>query len=487
MRVLVTGATGYIGGLLVPALVNGGHEVRCVARLPERLAGRFAGVDVVRGDVFDGPSMLAAMDGIEVAYYLIHSMTADRHDFSQSDREAAATFGAAAREAGVKRIIFLGGLGVDGATLSRHLRSRHEVGDILRRGGVPVTEFRAAIIVGSGSISFEMIRYLTERLPVMVAPKWVSTRCQPIAVRDVIRYLVDALKRTENESTIYEIGGADVMTYREMMMRYASVRGLSRHMLVVPLLTPRLSSYWIHLVTPIPASIARPLVEGLTNEVIVKNDAARRAFPEIDPIGYDEALRVALDRSLSTEQATTWFDAYDVRTLPGEFSGLTQGMLIDRRERQTWALPAQVSAVYSSLGGNRGWLYGDFLWQLRGTMDRLAGGVGTRRGRRSATDLRVGDAVDFWRVEQYRPPALLRLRAEMKLPGIAWLQFESAPNAAGGTTLRQTAFFEPRGLFGYAYWYMVLPFHEFIFGNMVRRIVEEAEILAVLQATKDAA
>lgn len=487
MRVLVTGATGYIGGLLVPALLNDGHEVRCVARLPERLAGRFAGVDVVRGDVFDAPSMLAAMDGIEIAYYLIHSMTADRQDFSQSDREAAATFGVAAHEAGVKRIIFLGGLGIDGTTLSPHLRSRHEVGEILRYGGVLVTEFRAAIIVGSGSISFEMIRYLTERLPVMVAPKWVSTRCQPIAVHDVIRYLVDALKRPENASTIYEIGGADVMTYREMMMRYASVRGLSRHMLVVPFLTPRLSSYWIHLVTPIPASIARPLVEGLTNEVIVKNDGARRAFPEIVPSGYDDALRVALDRSLSTEQATTWFDAYDIRTLPGEFSGLTQGMLIDRRERQTRADPAQVSAVYSSLGGKRGWLYGDFLWQLRGAMDRLAGGVGTRRGRRSATELRVGDAVDFWRVERYRPPALLRLRAEMKLPGVAWLQFESAPNRTGGTTLRQTAFFEPRGLFGYLYWYMVLPFHEFIFGNMVRRIVEEAEMLAVSQAKSDAA
>jgi uncharacterized protein YbjT (DUF2867 family) len=487
VRVLVTGATGYIGGLLVPSLVNEGHEVRCVARLPERLAGRFAGADIVRGDVFDAPTMLAAMDGIEVAYYLIHSMTADRRDFSQSDREAAATFGDAARKAGVKRIIFLGGLGVDGAALSPHLRSRHEVGDILRRSGVLVTEFRAAIIVGSGSISFEMIRYLTERLPVMVAPRWVSTRCQPIAIRDVIRYLVDALKRPENESAIYEIGGADVMTYREMMMRYASMRGLSRHMLVVPLLTPRLSSYWIHLVTPIPASIARPLVEGLINEVIVKNDAARRAFPQVVPTGYDEALRLALDRSLSTEQATTWFDAYHVRTLPGEFSGLTQGMLIDRRERQARASPAQVSAVYSSLGGKRGWLYGNFLWQLRGEMDLLAGGVGTRRGRRSATELRVGDAVDFWRVERYRPPALLRLRAEMKLPGIAWLQFESAPNAGGGTTLRQTAFFEPRGLFGYAYWYMVLPFHVLIFGTMVRRIAEEAELLAVSQAKRNAA
>ncbi len=474
---LVTGATGYIGGRLVPALVLAGHHVRCVARLPERLEGRFGGVEVVQGDVFDVASMRAALEGIEAAYYLIHSMGASGSDFSESDRIAAESFSAAARDAGVKRIVFLGGLGEENAALSRHLRSRHEVGSILRSGGAIVTEFRAAIIVGAGSVSFEMIRYLTERLPLMVAPKWVSTRCQPIATRDVIAYLVAALELAATESTVYQIGGADVMTYREMMMRYAAMRGLARHMLVVPLLTPRLSSYWVHLVTPIPSSIARPLVDGLMNEVIVTNEAARRDFPQIAPLGYTEALRIALDRSLSSERSTTWFDAYDVRTLPGEFAGVTQGMLIDRRERKTNASPAQVAAVYSSLGGKRGWLYGDFLWRLRGTLDSLVGGIGTRRGRRSATDLRVGDAVDFWRVERYRPPSLLRLRAEMKLPGIAWLQFESAANDAGGTTLRQTAFFEPRGLFGQAYWVFALPFHAFIFRNMATRIVRAAEQL----------
>jgi uncharacterized protein YbjT (DUF2867 family) len=476
MRVLVTGATGYIGGRLVPALVAAGYAVRCVARLPERLAGRFdERVEVVRGDVFDEASMQAAMDGIEVAYYLIHSMSSDRHDFTQSDRVAAERFGSAARAAGVKRIVYLGGLGVDGANLSRHLRSRHDVGDKLRASGVTVTEFRAAIIVGSGSVSFEMIRYLTERLPVMVAPKWVSTRCQPIGNRDVIAYLVAALRRPAASSEIFEIGGADVLSYREMMLRYAALRGLARRMFVVPLFTPRLSSYWVHLVTPIPARIARPLIDGLHNEVVVEHDDARRAFPEIVPMGYDAALRLALDRSLSTGPTTTWFDAYDVRTLPGEFTGLTQGMLIDRRERRTLAPPQRVSDVYSRLGGKRGWLYGDALWHLRGIMDRMVGGVGIRRGRRSATDLRVGDAVDFWRVEAYRPGELLRLRAEMKLPGLAWLQFESLPDEGLGTTLRQTAFFEPKGLFGYAYWYAVVPFHEFIFGNMAARIVEEAE------------
>jgi uncharacterized protein YbjT (DUF2867 family) len=476
MRVLVTGATGYIGGRLVPALVAAGYLVRCVARLPERLAGRFdERVEVVRGDVFDDASMRAAMDGIEVAYYLIHSMSSDRHDFTQSDRVAAERFGRAARVAGVKRIVYLGGLGVDGASLSRHLRSRHDVGDKLRESGVIVTEFRAAIIVGSGSISFEMIRYLTERLPVMVAPKWVSTRCQPIGNRDVIAYLVAALRRPAESSEIIEIGGADVLSYREMMLRYAALRGLARRMFVVPLFTPRLSSYWVHLVTPIPARIARPLIDGLHNEVIVKHDDARRAFPDIVPMGYDAALRLALDRSLSTGPTTTWFDAYDVRTLPGEFTGLTQGMLIDRRERHTLAEPERVSEVYSRLGGKRGWLYGNALWHLRGIMDRMVGGVGIRRGRRSATDLRVGDAVDFWRVEAYRPGELLRLRAEMKLPGLAWLQFEALPDEGRGTTLRQTAFFEPKGLFGYAYWYAVVPFHEFIFGNMATRIVAEAE------------
>ncbi len=474
MRVLLTGATGYIGGRLVPVLVNAGHTVRCVARDPARLEGRFADVEVVRGDVFDEASMRAAMEGIEVAYYLVHSMSDDRHDFTRSDRLAAERFGAAARAAGVQRIIFLGGLGVDEAGLSKHLRSRHEVGNILRAGGVPVIEFRAAIIVGSGSVSFEMIRYLTERLPLMIAPRWVSTRCQPIGIREVIAYLVAALDLPEREGRIFEIGGADVLSYRELMLRYAAARGLARKVLVVPLFTPRLSSYWVHLVTPIPASIARALIEGLRNEVVVHDNSARTAFPSILPVGYDEALKRALDRYLAAGPLTTWFDAFDVRTLPGEFAGLKQGMLIDRRERVTRAKPQDVFSVFSSLGGRRGWLYADGLWYLRGLLDRLVGGIGIRRGRRSATELRVGDAVDFWRVEAYKPGELLRLRAEMKLPGLAWLQFESLPRDDGGTTLRQTAFFEPRGIFGYLYWFSVLPFHALLFGNMAQRIVTEA-------------
>ncbi len=474
MNVLVTGATGYIGGRLVPGLVAGGHHVRCLARDPARLEGRFEEVEVVRGDVFDEASLVDAMAGVDTAYYLVHSMSDDRKDFTSSDRAAAEHFGAAARTAGVARIVFLGGLGVDDGRLSRHLRSRHEVGDLLRASGVPVIEFRAAIIVGSGSVSFEMIRYLTERLPVMVAPRWVATRCQPIGVRDVIAYLVAALDLPGHEGRIFEIGGSDVLSYREMMLHYAAVRGLARKLFVVPLFTPRLSSYWVHFVTPIPASIARALIEGLYNEVIVRDNAAREAFPAIVPASYDEALNRALNRYLTTGPQTTWFDAFDVKTLPGEFAGLKQGMLIDRRERTTAAAPGAVFAVVSSLGGQRGWLYADRLWYLRGLLDRLVGGIGIRRGRRSADHLRIGDAVDFWRVEAYVPHELLRLRAEMKLPGLAWLQFESLAREDGGTTLRQTAFFEPRGILGYLYWFSVLPFHALIFGNMAERIVTAA-------------
>lgn len=476
MRVLVTGATGYIGGRLVPALLAAGHEVRCFARDPARLADRFDGVEIARGDVFDAQAVRAAMAGCDVAYYLIHSMSDVRRDFTRRDREAARTFGRAAAEAGIARIVYLGGLGDDDerARLSRHLRSRHEVGEELRAGGVPVTEFRAAVIVGSGSVSFEMVRYLTERLPVMIAPKWVRTRIQPIFVRDVIAYLVAALAHEESTGRIVEIGGADVLSYGEMMLRYAAIRGLSRRIVIVPFFTPRLSSYWVHLVTPIPARIARPLIDGLFNEVVVRDDAARTLFPSIVPIGYDEAVTRALDRYASTGPQTTWFDAFDVKTLPGEFAGSTQGMLIDRRERLSDAPPREVFRVFASLGGTRGWLYADFLWELRGFLDRLVGGIGIRRGRRSATELRVGDAVDFWRVEVIRPYSVLRLRAEMKLPGYAWLQFEALPREDGGTCLRQTAFFEPRGVFGFLYWYSVLPFHEFIFGNMATRIVEAA-------------
>jgi len=474
VRILVTGATGYIGGRLVPLLTDAGHDVRCLARNAERLTGRFPRALAIEGDLVDEASLRRASEGVEVAYYLVHSMS-DARAFAQRDHDAAARFGRVAHECGVRRIVYLGGLGADGAELSPHLRSRHEVGEVLRQSGPQIIEFRAAMIIGSGSVSFEMLRYLTERLPVMIAPKWVVTRSQPIAIRDVLRYLVAALELRQPDSMIYEIGGADVVTYKEMMLRYARLRGLKRRVIVVPFFTPRLSSYWVHLVTPVPARLAQPLILGLHNEVVVRDRAALRDFPDIDPVGFDEAVLRALDRYRTIGPATTWFDAFDVRTLPSEFSGVREGMLIDRRERIANATPRQVASVFTQLGGKRGWLYGNQLWQLRGLLDRAVGGIGLRRGRRSATDVRLGDTIDFWRVDAYEPDRLLRLRAEMKLPGKAWLEFDAHPIDERRTRLTQTAFFEPRGLFGFLYWYAVAPFHGRIFGKMASQIALLAE------------
>lgn len=474
MRVLVTGATGYIGGRLVPRLVAEGHTVVCLARSAQRLAGRFPpSVRIVEGDVNDASVLAGALQRCDVAYYLVHSMGSTKA-FEDLDRAAAEGFGAAARAAGTKSIVYLGGLGKESDSLSAHLQSRHEVGDVLRASGVPTIEFRAAQIVGSGSVSFEMMRYLTERLPVMIAPRWVLTRCQPIGVRDVLAYLIGALTLPPG-NRVYEIGGADVLTYREMMLRYARLRGLKRRIVVVPLFTPKLSSYWVHLITPVPANLAQPLIAGLHNEVVVTDRSATYDFERIRPMSFDEALHLALDRSETEDRETTWFDAFGSHARSGDFSGLEEGMLVDRRVRRALAPPDRVATVFSGLGGTSGWLTSSVLWRVRGWIDRLAGGCGLRRGRRSATDLRVGDAVDFWRVEEYRRGSLLRLRAEMRLPGRAWLQFDARPDGVGRSTLSQTAFFEPRGLWGYVYWYVLAPFHNLVFGRMATAIVTAAE------------
>ncbi|MDQ6781282.1 MAG: SDR family oxidoreductase [Candidatus Eremiobacteraeota bacterium] len=475
MKILVTGCTGYIGARLVPRLQAAGHVVRCMARDPRRLADRFPNADVVRGDVFDSPSLRTALADVDLAFYLVHSMNAGQRDFAKADRQAAVNFGEAAKAEGVQRVVYLGGLGGADSHLSAHLRSRQEVGEQLRVHGPSVTEFRAALIIGSGSASFEMIRYLTERLPLMIAPKWVATRCQPIAIADVLAYLVEAVDRTQTAGRMYEIGGTDVLAYRELMLRYAKLRGLQRRIIVVPFFTPQLSSYWIHFVTPIPSSIARPLIEGLRSEVVVRDGAAAHDF-DVRPMGFDAAVSQAFDRNQSEthESESTWFDADDVRTLPGTFQGLTQGMLIDRRERESAASAAALFTIVEGLGGKRGWLYANRLWALRGVLDTLSGGIGMRRGRRSATNLRVGDAVDFWRVDAIEAGRLLRLRAEMKLPGRAWLEFLVEP-AQRASRLRLTAFFEPRGLLGYLYWYGVAVFHNAVFGGMIKAIVKAAE------------
>jgi uncharacterized protein YbjT (DUF2867 family) len=477
--ILVTGATGYVGGRLVPRLLEAGYRVRCLVRGPARLQGRpwFEDVEVVQGNVLNPETLPMALQGVDAAYYMIHSMKSST-DFHERDLVAARNFGGIARKAGVQRIIYLGGLVDPGAELSEHLHSRQQTGEALRESGVAVTEFRAAAIIGSGSLSFEMVRYLTERVPLMICPRWVYTRTQPIAIRDVLNYLVAALQVPESAGKIIEIGGANILTYGEMMLGYARERGLRRLLLPVPVLTPRLSSYWVHWVTPIPAEIAQPLIEGLRNELIVRDDLARRLFPTIKPVNYGTAVRLALARLNAGQVETAWSDA--LATSQGDITPVTlttqDGMIIEQRQQVIDASPAVVYQTYTSLGGESGWPYFDWAWRLRGLMDRIVGGVGMRRGRRDPHNVRVGDALDFWRVEAAEPDRLLRLRAEMKMPGRAWLQFESKPQPNGQTLLRQTALFAPKGLFGLLYWYFLYPLHNIIFSGMVRQLAWQAEV-----------
>jgi uncharacterized protein YbjT (DUF2867 family) len=474
-KVLVTGATGYIGGRLVPRLLAEGHTVRCVARDPSRLSGRgWEGVEVVAGDLADPAALPRALEGIEVAYYLVHSM-AEGAEFRDRDRAMAAVFGRAAADAGVRRIVYLGGLGRPEEVKSRHLVSRQEVGRTLADAGVPVVEFRAAVIVGSGSASFEMIRNLVERLPFMITPKWVDTNCQPISVRDVLDHLVLAIDHSDAEG-VFEIGGRDVLTYRAMMLRYAAVRGLRRTIVALPVPRPQLSGLFVGLVTPIPYRIAHPLIQSLRTEVIVRDDRARTTFG-IEPMGYDEAVARAVARIEADDVATTW--ASSLASLghgvsEGRELSAHEGMLFERHRTRVAADPERVFEEICALGGDDGWPAGNWLWQLRGLMDRACGGVGMRRGRRHPRELRPGDPLDFWRVEALHAPHLLRLRAEMKLPGRAWLQFEVLPDSVG-SRVEQTAFYDPHGTLGYAYWFAVRPFHRFVFPGMLRAVRERSE------------
>jgi hypothetical protein len=361
----------------------------------------------------------------------------------------------------------------DRQQLSSHLASRQQVGDVLRQSGVPVTEFRAAVVVGAGSVSFEMIRYLTERLPVMITPRWVTTRCQPIAIDNVLDYLEGCLAEPRSTGATLEIGGPDVLTYGEMMQGYASIRGLRRYLIPVPVLTPRLSSYWVDLVTPIPAAFSHPLIEGMRSEVIVRDPAAQDLF-HLRLIPYAEAVRQALDHTRDGTIETCWAGA-ETRLQPGLTLKETEGMILEERRLESSASVAALYAAFSGIGGRRGWFYADLLWQIRGIADRVVGGVGMRRGRRSADDLRPGDALDFWRVEAVERGRLTRLRAEMKVPGRAWLQFEALPRDHGGSLLVQTAFFEPHGLAGLLYWWALYPVHQLIFSGLARAVVRRAE------------
>ncbi|MCY3543330.1 MAG: SDR family oxidoreductase [Chloroflexi bacterium] len=479
--ILVTGATGYIGGRLVSRLLEEGCRVRVLVRSEARVLSRpwIGQVEVVVGDALDSESLAEALDGVDTAYYLIHSMSSGAA-FHELDMQVARAFGQAASEASVRHIVYLGGLGDPKANLSTHLRSRQKTGQALRECGVPVTEFRAAVIVGAGSVSFEMIRYLVERLPVMVCPRWIYSSIQPIAIDDLLDYLVAAPKVPRCKGHTIEIGGSDMTTYRGLMLGYARARRLRRLMIPVPVLTPRLSSYWVHWMTPIPSSIAVPLVEGLRNDVVVTDNLAHTLFPSVVPQDYASAIDNVVKDMDAGPIDTSWSDAAGSATAPQELVYLEsrEGLIIEHRRRSVAAPMQNVFRVCTGIGADRGWYFANWAWRLRGMLDRLLGGAGLRRGRRHPDDLRVGDALDFWRVEALETNCVVRLRAEMKLPGKAWLQFDVLEGADGTTQLEQTAVFSPKGVAGMLYWYALYPFHTWIFRGLIRSIARRAERMA---------
>jgi len=471
--VLLTGATGYIGSRLLKTLEKGNHRIRCLIRRPDLLRSHAdQSTEVIESDVLNADSLRVAMQGVETAYYLVHSMAAGR-EFEIRDRQAAEMFGRQAREAGLKRIIYLGGLG-SGPDLSPHLASRQEVGRILRESGVPTIEFRASIIIGAGSFSYEMIKALVDRLPVMVMPKWVENKAQPIAVDDVIDYLVAALDVECDKSVIFEIGGADRASYHEIMKEYARQRGVARIMIPVPVLTPQLSSLWLKLVTPLYARVGRALIEGVKNPTVVTDESALDVFA-IRPCGISEAIRRA---SYSEDQEFTekqWSQTLPPAEQQPHWGGLKyKSRFIDTRSVTVKRSPAEAFAAIKRIGGQQGWYFADWLWQIRGIMDQAIGGVGMVRGRSDPEDVAIGDTIDCWRVEVLEPNRTLSLIAEMKLPGRAWLQFEVEP-ADSGARITKTALFDPIGIMGHLYWYGLYPIHEIIFSGMLRGLSEAIE------------
>jgi uncharacterized protein YbjT (DUF2867 family) len=479
MDILVTGATGYVGGRLIPKLLTLGHHVRCLVRDASRMPATSwaTEVEVFEGDVLQPESLTSALDGVDAAYYLIHSMASTGTEFEKKDVVAARNFGQAAKRAAVDRIIYLGGIRPKTERLSTHLQSRLETGDVLRESGVSVTEFRAAVIVGSGSLSFELIRYLTERVPLLITPKWVRTPTQPIGIRDVLRYLTASLEVPDSRGKIIEIGGRDVLTYGEMFTIYAKVRGLKRPIINVPVLTPGLSSLWVGLVTPVNSRIARPLIEGLDNEVVVTDDKAAKIFG-FDLLSYEEAVNRALQRFQSDRVETHWSGAVSSGREPsGVHSSIEEleGLISEENLMTVLATPETIFAILKSLGGDVGWLYANVLWKIRGVIDTLVGGVGMRKSRRSVNRLQVGDTIDFWRVEMVEENAYLLLRAEMKLPGTAWLEFKLTPVDEQQTLVSQIAAYEPKGLPGIMYWYLFSLPHRFIFPGMLKEIGKRAE------------
>jgi uncharacterized protein YbjT (DUF2867 family) len=472
-RILLTGGTGYVGGRLLTAMKEQGYDVRALARQPKFLQHRSGfDVEIVKGDVLDKISLVRAMQGVDAAYYMVHSMSST-HDFVELDREGATNFGDAARECGVQRIVYLGGLG-KGNELSAHLQSRQEVGDILRRSGVQVIELRASIVIGSGSLSFEMIRALVERLPIMITPRWVSVQAQPIAINDLLEYLVEALDVTLQGNPIVEIGGADQVSYGNLMREYAGQRGLRRLMIPVPVLTPRLSSLWLGLVTPLYARTGRKLVDSLRHPTIVEDRTAEMIF-RVKPGGVRQAIADALRNEDEEYAKTRWSDSVsasigDTKTRSVRFGN----RLVDTRSAIVDGCPSDAFRPIQKIGGSTGWYYANWLWKLRGFLDLLIGGVGMRRGRKHPEQIAEGDVIDWWRVEQFESGRRLRLAAEMKLPGRAWLEFE-VEQRGDYSVVNQTAMFDPIGLSGLMYWYAIYPLHALVFNGMLAAIVREMQ------------
>ena len=498
VRVLITGATGYIGGRLAPRLVEEGHRVRVVVRSPEKLRDVpwHDSVEIKRGDLTDSATLSGVFDDIDVVYYLVHAMGGGG-SFSDIDKRSAENVAAAARDAGVRRIVYLGGLHPSDRELSTHLQSRLEVGRILLDSEVPTVVFQAGVVIGSGSASFEMVRHLTNRLPVMTTPKWVHNNIQPIAVRDVLHYLIAAAATTPEVNRAFDIGGPDVMQYGEMMNTYADVAGLvRRRILVLPVLTPRLAGHWVGLVTPIPRGLAMPLIESLQNDAVMHNHDIDGFIPPpaegLTP--YREAVRLALRKIDTGEVETAWSGATIAGApsdpLPSDPDWAGEAVYVDHRERDCAADPKTLWSVVESIGGENGWYSFPLAWAIRGWMDRAVGGVGLRRGRRDPRRLNTGEALDFWRVEEIDRGKLLRLRAEMKVPGGAWLELRVSEGPVGadgrpvGSHLDQRAVFFPRGLAGRAYWYSILPFHGVVFQGMITNITGAAEReMAAVQET----
>jgi uncharacterized protein YbjT (DUF2867 family) len=478
--VLVIGASGYVGARLVPRLLERGYHVcaagRSIKKLKDQPWTGHSRVELMEIDVFDRKSVEQACKGCFAAYYLVHSMSPYQKDFAHADREAATNMAWAAEKAGLKRIIYLGGLGEDNSNLSEHLRSRIEVGKILQSGNIPTTILRAAMIIGAGSASFEILRYLVERLPIMITPRWVSTECQPIAIRNAIDYLVGCLELSETIGQTFDIGGPEVLTYRRLMDIYTEEANLQKRLVIpVPVLTPRLSSYWIHLVTPLPASLARPLAEGLSSKVVCIDDRIRYLIPQ-NLLDCRQAIRLALDQSQHNlmedpKKDKAWIPPSEW-SYPGDPKWAGGTVYEDHRRIILEATPEDVWQPLLRIGGQTGWYYADWLWSLRGFLDRLIGGVGMRRGRSNVRSLDPGDIVDFWRVAMVEPQQRLLLVAEMKLPGRAILDFRITEINGWTTELHQIARFIPRGLGGVLYWNAVTPFHQFVFTGMLRRIGE---------------